>query len=198
LRDGRLVLSGDAESPSNMVFVDNVVEAILKALNAPDTECGQAFLINDPHQLSWRAFYQYFAIGRNASVCVKARSSQDTQPAAGLARRWVGGIREIAFSPEVRSLAKKILWTDPVGTLPRRWWERSPALQQRVQRALGIDAAVTYREPPSPAQELVEFQIDPTLVVCEKAVARLGYAGVVSSDEALRLTRDWATAARLL
>ncbi len=54
LREGRLVLSGDADSPSNMVFVDNVVEAILKALNAPDTECGEAFLISDRDQLSWR------------------------------------------------------------------------------------------------------------------------------------------------
>jgi hypothetical protein len=80
-----------------------------------------------------------------------------------------------------------------VGTLPRRWWERSPALQQRVQKTLGIDAAVVYREPPPPALELVEFQIDPTLVVIDKAVARLGYVGIVSRDEALRLTRDLAT-----
>lgn len=198
LREGRLVLSGDADSPSNMVFVDNVVEAILKALNAPDSECGEAFLINDPDQLSWRAFYEYFAIGRSAGVRVTSRSNESAQQAAGLTRRWMGGIREIAFSPEVRSLAKKILWTDPVGTLPRRWWERSPGLQQRVQRTLGIDAAVTYRETPPPAPEVVEFQIEPTLVVCDKAVARLGFAGVVTRDEALQLTRDWATAARLL
>jgi predicted dehydrogenase/nucleoside-diphosphate-sugar epimerase len=198
LREGRLVLSGDAESPSNMVFVDNVVEAILRALNAPDTECGEAFLINDPDQLSWRAFYEYFAIGRNAGVRVTAPSSQNAAETAGLASRWMGGLREIAFSPEVRSLAKKILWTDPVGSLPRRWWERSPGLQQRVQRTLGIDAAVTYREPPTPEPEIVEFQIDPTLVVFDKAAARLGYVGLVSREEALRLTRDWATAARLL
>jgi predicted dehydrogenase/nucleoside-diphosphate-sugar epimerase len=198
LREGRLVLSGDADSPSNMVFVDNVVEAILKALNAPGTECGEAFLINDRDQLSWRDFYQHFAIGRNASVRVTSRSSQESRAATGLVRRWMGGMREIAFSPEVRSLAKKIMWTDPVGTLPRRWWERSPGLQQRVQRTLGIDAAVTYREPSPPPPELLEFQIDPTLVVFDKAVRRLGYAAVVPRDEALRLTREWATAARLL
>ena len=37
LREGRLVLSGDADSPSNMVYVDNVVEAILKALESRRT-----------------------------------------------------------------------------------------------------------------------------------------------------------------
>jgi len=98
----------------------------------------------------------------------------------------------------VRGLAKKILWTDPVGTFPRRVWERSPGLQQRVQRALGIDAAVTYRELPPAEPDVVEFQIDPTVVVSDKAAARLGYSSVVSREEAMRLTRDWATAARLL
>jgi hypothetical protein len=110
----------------------------------------------------------------------------------------MSGIREITFSPEVRALAKKVMWTDPVGALPRRLWERSPALQKQVQRALGIDAAVTYRRPAPTAPDLVEFLIDPTLVLFDKAASQLGYAGVVSREEALRLTRDWARAARLI
>jgi dTDP-4-dehydrorhamnose reductase len=198
LQEDRLVLSGDAESPSNMVFVDNVVEAIVEALNAPDSECGEAFLINEPDQLSWRAFYEYFAAATGATVHVTARTDQDTPASTGLVSRWMGGVREIAFSPEVRGLAKKVLWTDPVGTWPRRWWERSPALQKRVQRALRIDAAVTYREPAAPAPELVEFTIDPTLVLFDKAAARLGYVGVVPRADAMALTLEWARAARLI
>ena len=198
LREGRLVLSGDADSPSNMVFVDNVVEAIVEALNAPDTECGEAFLINEPDQLSWRAFYEYFAAGTGATVRVTDRPDQDTPASAGLVSRWMGGLREIAFSPEVRGLAKKVLWTDPVGTWPRQLWERSPALQKRVQRALRIDAAVTYREPAAAAPELVEFTIDPTLVLFDKAAARLGYVGIVPRPDAMALTLEWARAARLL
>jgi predicted dehydrogenase/nucleoside-diphosphate-sugar epimerase len=198
LGEGRLVLSGDADSPSNMVFVDNVVEAILKALDAPERECGEAFLINEPDQLSWRAFYEYFATAGRASLRVTPRLGQDTRPVAGLASRWMGGMREIAFSSEVRGLAKKVLWTDPVGTWPRQWWDRSPSLQKRVQRALRIDAAVIYREPPPPTPELVEFTIDPTLVLFDKAAASLGYVGIVTREEAMALTLDWARAARLV
>jgi predicted dehydrogenase/nucleoside-diphosphate-sugar epimerase len=196
LREGRLQLAGDAESPANMVFVDNVVEAILLALEAPDSERGEAFLINDPDQLSWRAFYEYFAGAH--PVRVVARTATPEGDAPGLVRRWAGGMREIALSPELRGLAKKVLWTDPVGTWPRRVWDRSPTLQRRVQSALRIDAAVTYREPPPPDPEIVEFTIDPTLVVSEKARTRLGYRGLVARDEALQLTKAWAEAARLI
>lgn len=198
LREGRLVLAGDADSPSNMVYVDNVVEAIIKALAAPDSEVGEAFLISEPDQLSWRAFYEFFAQGTDRRVRVTGRSAPGTSAGPSLPSRWAKGVRQIVFSPELRSLAKKMLWTDPVGTWPRRWWERSPAFQQRVQRALRIDPAVTYREPVPPAQELLEFLIDPTLVVFDKAAARLGYKAAVSRDEALGLTRDWAKTARLI
>lgn len=196
LAEGRLQLAGDAESPSNMVFVDNVVEAILRALSAPESERGQAFLINDPEQLSWRAFYEFFADGRPVRVAERAPASDVAAP--GLATRWIGGARAIALSPELRGLAKKVMWTDPVGTWPRRLWDRSPALQRRVQKALRIDAAVTYREAPPARPDVVEFTIDPTLVVSDKAMARLGYRGVVPRDEAMQLTRAWARAARLI
>jgi predicted dehydrogenase/nucleoside-diphosphate-sugar epimerase len=196
LREGRLQLAGDAESPSNMVFVDNVVEAIVRALNASDSERGEAFLVNDPEQLSWRAFYEYFADGQH--VRVVGRTSASERDTRGLARRWVGGARAIALSPELRGLAKKVMWTDPIGTWPRRLWDRSPGLQRRVQKALRIDAAVIYRESPPDRPDVVEFTIDPTFVVSDKAMARLGYRGLVSRDEAMQLTKVWAKTARLI
>ncbi len=198
LREGRLVLAGDADTPSNMVFVDNVVEAILRALVAPDDACGEAYLISEPDQLSWRRFFEYFADGSPQGVRVTGRREARPAPARNLAQRWAGGVRAIAFSPELRAFAKRVLKTDPVATWPRRWLEGSPSMQQRIQKSLGVDAAVTYREPSPSAPELVEFQIDPTLVVFDRAVEQLGYAAVVPRDEGLSLTRQWARAARLI
>lgn len=198
LVESRLVLAGDAETPSNMVYVDNVVDAIVKALNADEAALGGAFLINEADQLSWRAFYEYFADETPGRVRVVARPSLDSRATPGVLSRWTGGFRDIALSPEVRALAKRILWTDPIGNVPRRIWERSPALQKRVQRALRIDAAVTYREPPPQEPDVVEFLIDPTLVVFDRATAILGYTGVVPRPEGMALTRAWATSARLL
>ena len=49
-----------------MVYVDNVVEAIAHALDAPVNLSGSAFLITDPDQISLNEFYDYFgrAVGR--------------------------------------------------------------------------------------------------------------------------------------
>lgn len=198
LREGRLVLAGDADTPCNMVFVDNVVEAIVAALCAPDGACGEAFLISEPDQLSWRAFYEYFATGSDARVRVVDRPQQRSHPRAGLLTRWTRGVRQIVLSPELRAMGKRVLNTDPVGTWPRQWLEASPRVQKRLQRVLGLDAAVTYREPGPSSPELITFPIDPTLVVFDKAAARLGYRAVVRRHDAMALTLDWARAARLV
>ena len=197
LRSGALVLAGDADSPSNMVYVDNVVEAILRALAAPASEIGEAFLVGEPDQLSWRAFYHYFADHAGAAIRIAPYPGQRT-PAPGWWRRAVRGGGEIVLSPELRAMAKRIMWTDPFGTIPRRIWERSPGLQRRVLQRLGVDNAEIYREaPPPPAAETV-FQIDPTLVVSAKAASRLGYRGMVPRARAMELTLVWARYARLV
>jgi predicted dehydrogenase/nucleoside-diphosphate-sugar epimerase len=198
LGDGGIVLSGDAESPANMVFVDNVVEAIVCALGADEAALSQAFLISEPDQVSWRAFYEFFRGGAGAAIQVVPRPGAGQAESPTLGRRWATGVRDIALSPEVRGLAKRVLWTDPIGTWPRRWWERSPALQRRVQKALRIDAAVTYRQAAPPPPQPLVFDIHPTDVVFDKAARLLGYRGVVARDQAMAITKDWARWAGLV
>ncbi len=198
LRAGRLVLAGDADSPSNMVYVDNVVEAILLALDRADAVRGEAFLIAEPDQLSWSAFFEYFAAETGATVHVEPPGAASPGGGAGWFRQWSNGARGIAFSPEVRALAKKVMWTDPFGVWPRRLWETSPALQGRILRMMGVDQAVVYREPPPASPFEVRFRIAPTLVASDSAMERLGYQGRVRRGDAMGLTRDWARDARLL
>ena len=62
------MLAGDADTPSNMVYVDNVAEAIACALVAAPSEDGRAFLISEPDQLSWKQFYQFFADAAGARI----------------------------------------------------------------------------------------------------------------------------------
>ena len=198
LRTGSLVLAGDADSPANMVYVDNVVESILAALDAPDVVPGTAYLISEHGQLSWRAFFQYFADAAGVSVTIAPYPAAPAASGRGLARRWVDAGKQVAFSPELRGLAKKVLATDPIGTWPRRVWDRSPRLQDRVLSAIGVDQAVVYRAPLPPVPQTVEFRIDPTLVVFDRASSALGYAASVPPDEGMRLTLEWAKHARLL
>jgi predicted dehydrogenase/nucleoside-diphosphate-sugar epimerase len=191
-----LVLAGDADSPANMVYVDNVVESILCALDAPATVTGEAFLVNEPDQLSWLEFYRYFARPGSAGPRVTGPLPPRAD-APGLVSRSFTAAKVIATSPEVRALAKKIMWTDPVGTLPRKLWDRSPGVQRRVLTALGVDQAVIYREPAPTPPEPTTFTIEPTIVIHEKAARLLGYTAAVSRSDAMALTLAWAQQARL-
>ena len=197
LKNHALVLAGDADSPSNMVFVDNVVEAIVRALEAPASEHGEAFLISEPDQLSWKDFYNFFAAKGSAGVRVTPPLSA-SGPAPGLVRRTLTAARIIATSPEVRALAKKVMWTDPIGSVPRALWDRSPGMQRRVLEKLGVDRAVIYREGPPPQPDTTTFTIEPTLVAFDKSARRLGYVGLVSRADGMALTLEWARRARLL
>ncbi len=180
-----------------MVYVDNVIEAIGCALHAPVAAVGQAFLISEPDQLSWFDFYNFFARQVNASVEVAPYPSV-AGVSGGSSARWTQGATQILKSAELRGFAKKIMATDPFGVIPRRLWERSPALQKRVLSAVGVDQAVIYRAPSPSTPAEVRFRIEPTTVVFEKAVQELGYRGTVPRSTAMALTFDWARYARLL
>jgi nucleoside-diphosphate-sugar epimerase len=198
LASGVLALAGDADTTSNMVYVDNVVDAILRALDAPSRLDGEAFLITEPEQLSWRRFYEFFAASTGATIDIRPSPVPSAANAPGFLQSLARGAREIAFSPEVRALAKKVLSTDPYGTWPRKVWDRSPKLQQRVLTMMGVDSAVIYREPPPAGTLEVVFRIDPTDIVPDKARTMLGYTGPVPRAEAMARTLDWARHARIL
>ena len=53
---------GSPDVPCDMVYVDNVVEAILCSLRAPaESIAGQAFNVSDGHEMTWRQFYESLA-----------------------------------------------------------------------------------------------------------------------------------------
>lgn len=199
LAHGRFVLAGPYDGPSSMVYVDNVVEAILCALSSGDAALGEAFEINDPDQLSWRAFYQVFgdAFGATVRVSDAAASAPAAAAPAGVLTQWRRGITEIVMSPELRGLARRCMQTDPIGRLPRKLWDDVPAVRKRIQSALGMTDAAIYRPDQTSGPADVTFRTESALVVADKAARVLGFAPAVSRERAMALTIDWARSARI-
>ena len=193
-------LKGDPDVPANMVFVDNVVDAIARALDAPDALSGSAYLIADPEQVSLRDFYEYFA--RAAGVAVPVLAAEDAsavRPAPpGWLGRWMAGAKTIATSPQLRAFVRRVLDTDPIGRLPRRMWEASPRLQQTLLRRFGADAAVIYRPPAAQGAAPIAYYGEAARVSIEKARTELGFAPHVGRERAMALTLEWARSARLV
>jgi predicted dehydrogenase/nucleoside-diphosphate-sugar epimerase len=196
LLEGRLAISGDPDVPANMVYVDNVVEAIARALEAPAALNGSAYLINDPEQPTLRDFYQYFASGSDSTIHLAA-----SRPGGAASKKvgWVAGLRAIALAPEVRALVHRVLDTDPVGTLPRKLWDSSPNLQRRLLKLFRVDAAVVYRGTSAcSGPDLLYYYGDPALVSTDKARRELGFEPAVAHERAMALTSAWSREARLM
>ncbi|MGB8645744.1 MAG: NAD-dependent epimerase/dehydratase family protein [Anaerolineae bacterium] len=60
LRRGRPVLIGDGRGLCNPVYIDNLVDLVIAALEN-DTAVGQAFIGSDGVGIEWREFFQYYA-----------------------------------------------------------------------------------------------------------------------------------------
>jgi predicted dehydrogenase/nucleoside-diphosphate-sugar epimerase len=209
LRQGIPVLLGTGESPSNTVYVDNVVEAILRSLAGPDgSVAGQTFLIGDDDGCTWHDYHRYYAeaLGlemRSVPLVALAgmRGARDGGPLAWLLA-WPRAVKAIATSKECLALGAKVLQTDPPG-----WWLRSlfnwvPRLKDGLRRLLQPDRAPVYQRKqaaldPLPPVELLEFYSCPAPVCADKARRILGYAPPVARDRAMALTLAWVKQAGL-
>lgn len=201
---GSFLLGGGDEVPSNTVYVDDVVEAIACALGCQDDDCiGQIFTIGAEDELTWNRFFGYFAEG--LGVPLRTLPADDSEwgslgrdiEAADRRREfgWIGGCLEIAKSPELRSLVRKVMMTDPVGRLPRGLLGL-PGVEGRVRRALKLDAPLVYRAPADAGGSagrsgMMIRRPKQILVKAEKARRMLGYEPAVPRWRAMELTLDW-------
>ncbi|MFL5244256.1 MAG: NAD-dependent epimerase/dehydratase family protein [Gemmataceae bacterium] len=204
LAEGRLVLVDSADCPSNTVYVDNLVEAIICCLKGPDRVVGETFTIGQGDDLTWGEFYGFFARELNAAIKAREGSNGLAGPAnarnwrlLGWPRSWYRGMAGLATSEEFKAFGKKLLETDPLGWLPRKCLDGSPRLRRGVQRLLRMDQPAVYRRPEAAKAELVEIRPRRVHVNIEKARKLLDYAPVVSRERAMQLTLEWVRHARL-
>ncbi len=209
LAKGRFRIFGDPDALANMVYVDNLVHAMCLALRAPDQAVkGQAFLMCDPDEMTWREFYDYFAGGLGLPsppvVTRQASGRGKNSKFAGLAIwRWPGawcrGCKNVLIAPEFKAFGRKVLQTDPLGTLPRWLLKRVPGCESLARRIIGAnDELPIYRRPSlaGPA-DIAEMGSDDVRISIEKVCRALGYHPIVSRERALELTLEWVQYARL-
>jgi predicted dehydrogenase/nucleoside-diphosphate-sugar epimerase len=205
LAEGRLVLVDSADCPSNTVYVDNLVEAIICSLKGPDRIVGETFTIGQGDELTWGDFYGYFAQELGAEIKVRDESNGRAEPVKPGSwrflrwpRSWCRGMAGLATSEEFKAFGKKFLQTDPLGWLPRKSLEKFPGLRRGVQHLLKMDRPAIYQRPDRQKQEpLVEIRPRRVHVSIEKARKLLGYSPVVSRERAMQLTLEWIRHARL-
>ncbi len=146
IAEGRFEWLGSPDVASDMVYVDNVAEALLAALFAdPERVAGQAFNISDGDHSTWRDFYSFFADQLNLDVStVPIRNTRQNGHSSAFKSMlaWpqavMRGMGEIVGSAEFKTFGRRVLQTDPIGTVPRKALDRVPGLERGVPaHALG-------------------------------------------------------------
>jgi predicted dehydrogenase/nucleoside-diphosphate-sugar epimerase len=203
LAEGRLVLEGSADTPSNTVYVDNLVEAIARALDLPAGAArGAVFTIGDGDGCTWGDYYGELARRMGVPLRTAPAPSPVTAARPSPLRwlpAWGRAFKEVFASTEFKGLLKKALNTDPPGRLPRWLLERFPGLERGLRRRLGMDRPVVYQRPaPAGPGDLLRVTPRRGCICIDRARKVLGYEPPVPRERALELTWEWARHARVV
>jgi nucleoside-diphosphate-sugar epimerase len=168
LRSARVVVPPEHNGTCNLVYVDDVVRAMVMAAESP-ASAGERLIITGPSTISWLGFYKRFAsmigtgqivvvespdvteLPQSASAAERARrvwrdpgrmlSSARASQARRLIRRAIG---EIAWQHCTRVVPRPLLLPTPEDRVFR--WASAVASGQKAARALGFTPDVDIDE----------------------------------------------------
>lgn len=198
---GTFAIVGGDTKPCNMVYVDNVAEAVAGALTAAaDQVAGEAFVISDGLEMTWLEFYSRFAVALGISPPATPQFASVSKPISrgplAWAKSWTRGTKDVLTSSEAKSLAKRFLQTDPVGRLPRKIIE-APSVNSRLRRMMKMDKPLIYTPPSATAASGMTMNPSAANIRPAKARERLGFRSRVGIDRAVELALEWIRHAKL-
>jgi nucleoside-diphosphate-sugar epimerase len=206
-RAGKISMIDGGRGVCNAVYVDDVCDAIMAALDRDDA-VGKAFLINGDTRITWRDFITTFAdmvdgekVIHDHSLGEIAAYWRGTRPRA---RDSVTAAMRLAASPAFHAQLGTI---PPVGKLIRGTKElvaRRITSEQKIMiksRLQGRSAAAPADDVPAvrmPSEGRVVREAYRSWVSNDLAKARLGWTPVHSFELGARRTGEWMRFARIV
>jgi nucleoside-diphosphate-sugar epimerase len=203
LRDQTVVLPNDGRGVCNAVYLDDVVQAIMRAAVAPDID-GEVFLISGDPAPTWRAFYGAYEamLGVSSIRGMDAAAIHRHLKAQAKAARPIRRILDIvradgALRQAVLSLPGLSLFYSAVQlALPQEQMEH---VKDRLMNRKAETAALSSEKPllfPSSAQ--LGIMASSARVCIDKARRLIGFDPGYNLETGMRATREWVEWARLL
>ncbi len=196
MRRGRLALVGQGEGVSSAVYVDDVIQAMLRAAGKDGS--GQIYMIRGPDTVTWRQLYGAYdrMLGRDSLVGM-------TRDEMGRVRRgaWRKALRKVVpegltalkASPGFRAAASAL---PLVRTGYARFGKKllKPGAPSAGKRATATDDREIVLVP----EMMIDYFDNPSIFSIEKARNELGYNPVYSLADGMALTEQWARWANLI
>lgn len=203
IRKAEMPIVDSGQNPCNLVYVDNLIEAILLSLWKQDG-VRETFFVTDLETLSWeRCLNDHAALLRTTLP----RVSRDVLVAKPQERLIWDSLRlmpSVFFSDEIRSQFRKLPLIKFVETA---LYEKFQGLPTEIQQRLRVTITGPQSFQKNEALLLKSFRADDPLIAAQgrtvahssdKAKRLLGYSAPVSYCQGMALTANWLRYARLL
>ena len=202
LKSGTFVLPDSGRGACNAVYLDDVVQAILRAAVA-DGVGGEVMLVSGDPVPSWKAFYGAYEsmLGFSSTGAMSEAEIQNAlaaQAKAGRpARRLLQRLRDdAALRQMVLGLPVVAQGYAAVKALMPK--DRMEGIKDRMLDRRAPAAATPAKPLLFPTQVQLGIYVPETRVSIDRARRLLGYAPAFDLERGMALTRAWAEWARLL
>lgn len=201
LRNGALPIVDGGKHVCNLVYVDNLIQAVLLSLEKPDA-IGQTFFITDSSRVTWRRCLEDLGAALGIDV-PHATAEQLHPPVRRSTTTSLLRMSRILLSNEFRSAAMELPGAAPAVRALYRGYAALPNKRRNQIRA-------TFNPPewmPAPTVREARYDATDYLIVsqrrgvehsCEKAQRVLGYTAPVGYRQAMALTSAWMRFARIV
>jgi nucleoside-diphosphate-sugar epimerase len=195
IRDGRMAILGDGQNPCNLVYVDNLVEAIFLALWKPEA-VGEIFFTTDTSFPTWEECL--LAHASLLGIALPRISSADlVRPSrSNVLRDSLRALPRVMLSGELRSVLRQVPLIRSVESFLYTGFQSiNPEVQQRIRYRISGPRVIPKIGCPDERRFVLEniFAAQARTVAhsSEKARRLLGYSAPISFQEGMRLTENW-------
>ena len=202
IRSRGVAIVDGGRNPCNLVYVDNLVEAIFLALRRPEAP-GQVFFVTDREPVSWKRSITDHAALLGADVPYVAAAELAPSARERLWRDSVRALPGVIADAEFRRALTRIPLARRAMSLLAAWLPSLPGPTEQAVRGWLRGRASVRRNGSSEHA----FHADHPFIAAQrrsvahssdKARRLLGYTAPVSYDEGLSLTEAWLREARIL
>ena len=205
IRQGRAWLKDGGPGVCPLVYVDSVVEAIIRAI-VTDSGDGEVFFAADEERITWARFYEDYCrmIGPEAQVRSVSSSYIAQMIRANRLSLWTDslrGLRRIGRSVLLQLPREVLAIQRLLDHLPQTFNKKARQAYEALQDSdspSGTSGLESLRHmDPGTLKRYADAHTSQSVIVIDKLKTKLGYRQIVSYADGMRLTNEWARYARL-
>jgi len=194
LRSGPMPLVDGGVNPSNLVHVDNLVEAVLAAAGS-SSGAGERYFVNETRPVSWRTVLEDYARILGIQPEFVEVTTEQVRPflPRGPLRASLRDQGRVLLSPEFRRAASKLAPIGWINELASATFGRLPsATQNRIRERLQWPISVNGSRPALPLNSrFVTAQVRAYYQSPDKLAARLGWNPPLSYEAGMETIAQW-------